>query len=86
MLKLDLINAIKEYISKNGGFYPDWYVGITSDPESRVFSGHNVNKQSGVWVHGPASSSQEAREVENYFISTIGTDGGSGGGDFTSTT
>jgi len=86
MLKQELINGIKEYISKNGGSYPGWYVGITSNPESRIFNDHNVTKQGGAWVHGAALSSQAAREIEEYFINVLGTDGGSGGGDFTSAT
>ncbi len=86
MFKQELINGIKDYVSKNGGSYSDWYVGITSNPESRIFSDHNVNKHGGVWVHGVAPSSQVAREVEDYFINVLGADGGSGGGDFTSTT
>lgn len=86
MLKQALVNEIKNYISKNGGSYPGWYVGITSNPESRIFGDHNVNKHGGAWVHGVAQSSQEAREVESYFFNVLGTDGGPGGGDFTSTT
>jgi len=31
---------ILEYIQKNGGRYSDWYAGIASKPNERLFNGH----------------------------------------------
>ena len=73
---------IKAYIQNNGGAYSDWYVGIASDPKERLFTDHNVSEKGGEWIHREAESSSAAREVEEYFINTLGTDGGSGGGDY----
>jgi len=73
---------IKTYIQKNGGVYSDWYVGIASDPRDRLFNDYNVNENGGAWIYREAESSSAAREVEEYFVNTLGTDGGSGGGDY----
>jgi hypothetical protein len=40
-----------------------------------------VPEENSWWIFREASSSIIAREVENYFVNTLGTDGGSGGGD-----
>ena len=73
---------IKAYIQKNGEAYSDWYVGIASDPRERLFNGHNVTEKGGAWIYREAENSSAAREVEAYFVNTLGTDGGSGGGDY----
>jgi hypothetical protein len=72
---------IQEHILKEGGPYSTWYVGITSDPEKRVYGDHNVPKENywRIWRWVP--SIEDARSVENYFVNTLGTDGGGGGGD-----
>lgn len=80
--KESIIIDIKAYIRKNRGAYSDWYVGIASDPKERLFNDHNVGERSGAWIYCEAEGSSAAREVEEYFINTLGTDGGSGGGDY----
>lgn len=74
-----LQKEIEDYMIKNGGISLDWYVGISKDAEDRLFNGHNVSRH-GTWIYGRATSSEEAREIEQYFIEK-GTDGGPGGGD-----
>ena len=44
---------------------------------------NRVNEQSGAWIYCEALSSDAAREVEQYFIDQLKTDGGPGGGDRT---
>jgi hypothetical protein len=73
---------IKAYIQRNGGTYSDWYVGIVSDPRNRLFRDHNVSENGGAWIYREAESSSAAREVEEYFVNLLGTNGGSGGGDY----
>ena len=73
---------IKAHIQKCGGSYSDWYIGIASDPKQRLFNDHNVDEKNGAWIYQEAESSSAAREVEEYFVNTLGTDGGSGGGDY----
>ena len=74
---------IKEHIQKCGGKYSDWYVGIASDPKERLFTDHNVDEKKSAWIYRECENSSVAREIEEYFIDTLGTDGGSGGGDYT---
>lgn len=84
MKKQQVISEIKSYIEANNSIYSNWYVGITNDPEKRLFSEHNVDKVYGKWIYCPCDSNNDAREVENYFVNTLKTDGGEGGGDLSS--
>jgi len=59
-----------------------WYIGITSDPDQRLFTDHKV-QYDGEWIYAPTDSNGEARLVEKYFLG-LGFDGGTGGGDYTS--
>ena len=63
----------------------NWYVGIASNVEDRLFSDHNVTKDGSLWVHSTADSSAIAREVEADLLAE-GLDGGTGGGDDSTTT
>lgn len=65
------------------GDYSDWYVGIASDPKERLFEDHNVDKETNGWIYRKAESSDIAREIEEYLIDVLGTDGDTGGGDET---
>lgn len=80
--KQEIINDITNHFK--GTAYPKCYIGITSDVESRLFGDHNVSKDNGTWIYRTASSTTVAREIEKHFIDA-GMDGGSGGGDKTST-
>jgi hypothetical protein len=81
--KQEIINDINAYIQQGGGGYGSWYVGISKDARDRLFSSHNVKEEGDWWIYRQASSSQVAREIEYYFINSLGTDGGTGGGDVT---
>jgi len=62
----------------------DFYVGITNDPDNRLFDEHNVDKRLGCWTYSEAINEQHAREAERLLIDQ-GMEGGSGGGDDSST-
>lgn len=79
--KAEIIAAITKHIKDRGGELKDWYVGITEDAEERLFKGHNVDKENDKWIYRTAKNSKEARELEKYFIDSLRTDGGPGGGD-----
>ena len=81
--KQKIISDIKAYVSKNGGAYSSWYVGIASDPKDRLFNDHAVAEVGGAWIYSPCASSTIAREIEDCFIA-LGMKGGAGGGDNTS--
>jgi hypothetical protein len=72
---------IKAYMAKGGGSYSSWYVGVSKDPKERLFTGHGVYENGDLWIYRQAYTSNAARNVESYFINTLGTDGGAGGGD-----
>ena len=77
--KQQIIADIDGHISKGGGGYSAWYVGISSDAKERLAE----HKVKGWYIIRTATSSQVAREIEDYFVNTLGTDGGTGGGDET---
>lgn len=72
------ISDFTQYIQKNGGAWLDWYVGVTDDPRTRLFSAHNVSEASGAWIHRNVGT-ETARATEKYFLDQ-GCDGGAGGG------
>jgi hypothetical protein len=81
--KQEIIDDLKAYMKEWGGTWGSWYVGITADPRTRLFVEHKVNERSGRWIYRQAASNLIAREIEQYFINTLRTDGGPGGGDAT---
>ena len=82
--KQKIIDDFKSYMNDQGGSYSKWYVGISKDAKKRLFDDHNVSEKAGSWIYDQATSSSIAREIEDYFVNTLGTDGGTGGGDYTS--
>jgi len=81
--EIKIIKEIEDYVSKCGGFFSSWYVGIAENPEDRLFNEHNVSEKNGNWMYQPTSSSATARNTEQHFLG-LGMDGGSGGGDYLS--
>lgn len=85
MTAQQIISEIANYMSKMGGIYKDWYIGITSDGKQRLFNDHGVNEGIDSWIFAPADTNDIARSIEKYFLDQ-GCDGGTGGGDYTSKT
>ncbi len=79
--KGEIIDDIKAHIKKSEYSYSSWYVGISKDARDRLFSDHKVKEEGAWWIYKQASSTQIAREIEDYFVDTLGTAGGPGGGD-----
>ena len=79
--KKEIISEIKHHISKEGSPYAAWYVGVTEQPQIRLFDDHSVDKDNGWWIFIPAQTSLVAREIERYFLEALGADGGPRGGD-----
>jgi len=80
--KQQIIDDVNEYIRERGGGYGAWYVGISIDARDRLFNGHKVREKGDSWIYRQANSSTTAREIEDHFVNTLGTDGGTGGGDY----
>lgn len=81
---LQNIAEFEEYMEKNGGYYSDWYVGITDNPQKRLFQDHNVKEKNDQWLFQHCGSASDAAEVVKYFLKK-GCDGKSGGGDYNTT-
>ena len=79
----EIVQEIIAHIQKEGSSYSSWYVGIASDPESRLFSDHGVSKDNGWWIYQDAGNEENARAIEKYILENYRTAGGSGGGDYT---
>ena len=76
-----IIECIKN-IDKN---YTSWYIGLASNPRTRLFTLHNVSEQNGKWIYKDTDSEDTARAVEKYIIENHNTKGNIGGGDNTTT-
>ena len=71
-----ITNQIKEYIREGGGEYRDWYVGISDNPIDPVTETLLLHKVQGHrFTYIETISPQVAREVADYFINTLGTEG-----------
>ena len=81
----EVYDSIMQYINSVSTNYPSWYVGIASDPKSRLFNDHKVSETFGKWIFQDTGSEETARTVEKYIIDTHKTKGDTGGGDKTTT-
>ncbi len=75
-------NEIVANINKQGGSYSNWYCGITSDMESRLFGDHKVPRKDHWYSYRTCHNDTDARAVETALIK-LGCDGHEGGGDQT---
>lgn len=70
---------ITDHISRCGGPYSAWYVGIASDIRQRLFGDHRVDEEGDSWIFRTCASEDVARGIEDHFLA-LGADGGPGGG------
>lgn len=81
MDKETIIQTINHHLTKSEKeFYQDYYIGITNDVDERLFSYHQVDKESDWWIHCKADTEEISREVEKCFLDK-GMDGDTGGGN-----
>jgi len=66
---------IISFIEEKGGRTLDWYVGITSNPEQRLFAEHGLQKTGEDWIYRTADTAEEARRIGKYFVVAVKTDG-----------
>lgn len=76
----EIYDEIIAHIKESPHNASSWYAGITQNVDQRLFGAHNVSKERGWWMYRKASSSNNARKVEEALINW-GCDGGNGGGD-----
>jgi len=75
-----ILQDMNGHIQKQGGRPSDWYVGVTSDIEQRLFTDHKVPKKDHWYIYRRALTADDARAVEKAFLDW-GCDGGTGGGE-----
>ena len=76
-----IVDALIGHVSDLNEPYSNWYAGIASDPERRLFSEHNVDKEGNGWCYCKAIGINNSRLAEKTLIEKYGFDGGTGGGD-----
>ena len=76
-----IVADINGHIVKSGAkHYNEWYVGITSDIEQRLFGDHNVPRANHWFIYRRGGSDEVSREAEATMLEK-GCQGGGGGGD-----
>lgn len=80
MIDSEIIKEFDERIKKSGRqFYNEFYVGITTNIEERLFTDHRVQKEGNWWMYAPADTEAIARDVEKHYLE-YGMRGDTGGG------
>ena len=75
-----IINDINEHMKKSGITNANWYVGVTSDLNERLFGYHNVPRKNHWYIHRCAENDTDARNIEVAYHK-VGCKGSGGGGD-----
>jgi hypothetical protein len=70
-------NKVKKYIDACGGDYRQWFVGVTSDTERRLFHDHGVDRRMGKYAAVDAGSDRAAYATMIALHRTLGCRGGS---------
>jgi hypothetical protein len=84
MINKTIASDIKDLADEEGNGYKNWYCGIASDPEKRLFKDHTVPRENNRWwiYYDSPLTEQDARDTEKFLLS-LGFKGGEGGGDHT---
>lgn len=85
MSEQEFANQFVKFFNQHNGIDHEWYVGIASNPEIRLFHEHNVDKNNDPWIYDNAGSDIVARRIENYLLRVLKCKGGVGGGDSSTT-
>ena len=80
----EVYDEIVAYMKLNDGKYSNWYCGIASDWEDRLFNEHQIPRppKDYWWRALQCYDNESARNVEKALLE-LGCDGGAGGGDDT---
>lgn len=83
MTNNQIVTDIISHANQEGSGYQNWYCGIASNVDQRLFSDHNVPQGENLawWIKRNASNEIDARDTESYLLS-LGFDGDTGGGDY----
>lgn len=77
-----IILDIDSHMKQSGITNANWYVGISSDIDERLFGFHQVPRKDHWYIYRRASNDSNARDVESAYH-RAGCKGAGGGGDRT---
>lgn len=80
--KEKIIDDIKKNILKSGGDFSCWYVGISKNAKETLLKQHKLKKDD-FCICRSTDSYEAAKNIKDYFVNTLWTDGGGGGDDDT---
>jgi hypothetical protein len=59
----ELVDLIVKYAAHKGGAKGTWYVGVSKDPQKKLFKVHGVDKQNDSWIFDHAVDTVEAARI-----------------------
>jgi len=65
---------LRGFIEEHACAPHQWYVGLASDAEEKLFQHHKVNRHANSWIYRMADSPETARSVHEKFL-RLGCDG-----------
>ena len=74
-VNINVVKEIIEFMRRFGGYYAEWYVGITDEPRSVLFNEHHVNEKSNSWIFKNTDSGETAKACQEYIMNYYYTDG-----------
>jgi len=64
----EIKDLIETFITKENSGYNNWHVGITDDPNRKLFKDQKVDKSQDYWIYRSVPSSKIAKKIEKHFI------------------
>ena len=61
---------LQDFMEEHGGTPQEWFAGIASNPEKKLFNHHRVDRKNGAWIYRLAASPDAAREVLDALVAT----------------
>ncbi|MGE4543281.1 MAG: hypothetical protein AB7D06_04125 [Pedobacter sp.] len=69
-----IVRNMRDFISRNGDDWANWYIGIAVDPSDRLVDDHKVDIGSDLWVCSEAFTPEEALLIKGRFVDEHGVD------------
>lgn len=65
----EIIQKITEHLKNSGRrYYSEFYIGISDNAQSRLFTDHHVEKEHSWWLYITADSQETALAVKRYYM------------------
>lgn len=63
----EVIHEIEDHITKNGGSFDEWVIGMTDNPKTRLFGQHKLREKGDGWICRRTFDGGQAFEIVEYF-------------------